>query len=158
MGTYMQGYGVEEERRNRVIKRIILGAVAAAVLAFVSYLFLHNYTEKKTINQFLAEINAHDYKAAYANWCNSSSPCPNYDYARFLQDWGPQKKISSPWKVASVESCKSFVTINVQAEGAELQSLGVQRGTRNVMYAPAPECQELGWHWKAFFQRIFGGS
>ena len=39
MGSYMQGYGVEEERRNRVIKRIILGAVAAAVLAFAAYLF-----------------------------------------------------------------------------------------------------------------------
>lgn len=154
----MQGYGVEEDRRNRIIKRIIIGAIVAAVLAWVFYLLFHNYTEKKTVNQFLAEINAHDYKAAYAKWCNAANPCPYYDYGRFLQDWGPQKKVSSPWKVASVESCKSFVTVNVQAAGAELQSLGVQRGTRTLMYAPAPECQEMQWHWKAFFHRIFGGS
>jgi len=50
------------------------------------------------------------------------------------------------------------VTVNVKANGAELQSLAVQRGSNTIMYAPAPECQEPQWHWKAFFHRIFGGG
>lgn len=157
MASYMQGYGIADERRSRTIKLIILGAVSAAAIAFGAYLFLHDYSEKKAVNHFLDQLNAHDYNGAYADWCNTASPCPYYDYARFLQDWGPEKKISSPWKVASVESCKSFVTVNVQAQGAELQSLGVQRGASALMFAPAPECQEMQWHWKEFFRRIFGG-
>ena len=104
-------------------------------------------------------MNAHDYKSAYADWgCTTGAPCRNYDYTRFMQDWGPSPKIASPWKIASVDGCKTFVTVNVTAQGAELQSLGVERGTKTIMFAPAPECQEPKWHWKQFFQRVFGGG
>jgi hypothetical protein len=118
-----------------------------------------DYSEKQTVKRFLAEINAHDFQKAYADWgCTAARPCPNYSYSRFLEDWGPEKKTESPWKIASVDSCRSFVTVNVQATGAELQSLGVERGSHTLMYAPSPECQEYKWHWKAFFHRIFGGG
>jgi len=48
--------------------------------------------------------------------------------------------------------------VNVQAPGTELQSLAVQRSDKSLGYAPAPECQERQWRWKAFFQRLFGGG
>jgi hypothetical protein len=159
MGSYLQGYGVGEERRNTIIKRIIFAVIGVALLGWVAYLVFEDYSEKQVIKKFLAEVNRHDYKDAYASWgCNTSTPCPNYNYSRFLEDWGPAKKVTSPWKVASVDSCRSFVTVNVQADGAELQSLGVERGARTIMYAPSPECQERKWHWKQFFQRIFNRS
>jgi hypothetical protein len=158
MGSYLQSYGAGDERRNRVIKRIIIAVVCTLVLSWIGYLLLKDYSEKRLVNRFLAEVNAHEYQRAYADWgCTAATPCPNYAYSRFLEDWGPEKKIGSPWKVASVDSCRTFVTVNVQASGAELQSLGVERGAHTLMYAPSPECQEFKWHWKAFFQRIFGG-
>jgi hypothetical protein len=157
MSSYLQGYGVGEERRNRIVKRIILSFVAALVLAWALYLIFQNYTEKQLVKQFLAEVNARNYQKAYVDWgCTAQTPCPNYSYSRFLEDWGPEKKIGSPWKIASIDGCKSFVTVNVQADGAELQSLAVERGSHLVSYAPAPECQEAKWHWKQFFQRILG--
>lgn len=157
MGSYLQHYGAGEERRNRIIKWIVLSLIAAAILAWIAYLIFHNYSEKQTVKQFLAEVNAHDYQDAYRAWgCTAQNPCRNYDYGRFLEDWGPNKKITSPWSIASVDGCRSFVTVNVKADGAELQSLGVERGTRTVMYAPSPECQEPKWHWKQFFQKILG--
>jgi hypothetical protein len=157
MGSYLQQYGISEERRNRVIKWIIIGAVSAAILAWIAYLFFHNYSEKQSVKHFLAQVNGRDYQAAYRDWgCTTEHPCPNYDYRRFLEDWGPSKKITSPWQIASVDGCRDFVTVNVQAGGAELQSLAVQRGTSTMGYAPAPECQERKWHWKQFFQRITG--
>jgi hypothetical protein len=73
-----------------------------------------------------------------------------------MDDWGPSKKIASPWRVASVDGCKSFVTVNVQAEGSELQSLAVQRNDDSLGFAPAPECQEKQWRWKQFFSHLFG--
>jgi hypothetical protein len=159
MGGYLQNYGAGEEHRNRIVKFLILGVVAALVLSLVAYLLLHNRSEKKTVERFLAQVNAHDYKDAYVTWgCTEAKPCRNYDFGRFMEDWGPKTKATSPWRIANVEGCKSFVTVNVKADGAELQSLGVDRGARTVNYAPSPECQEKKWHWKQFFQRIFGGD
>jgi hypothetical protein len=157
--SYLQAYGAGEERRNRIIKWLILSFIAAILLGWASYLFLHDYFETATVKHFLAEVNGKDYQAAYRDWgCTDTKPCPNYDFKRFLQDWGPEKKASSPWKVESVDGCRAFVTVNVEAAGAELQSLGVERGTKTLMYAPGPECQEAKWHWKAFIKRIFGRS
>jgi len=159
MGGYLQNYGAGEEHRNRIVKLIIGGVLGALILALIAYFFLHDRSEKKTVERFLAQVNAHDYKDAYVTWgCTEAHPCRNYDFARFLEDWGPKTKASSPWKIASVEGCRSFVTVNVKADGAELQSLGVDRGARTVNYAPSPECQERKWQWKQFFQRIFGRS
>jgi hypothetical protein len=159
MGSYLQTYGAGDERRNRIRKFIILGVAAALILTIAGYFFFHNRSETKTVERFLAEVNSHNYPAAYADWgCTMANPCKNYDYTRFLEDWGPPKKAGSPWKIASIDGCRAFVTVNVQADGAELQSLGVDRGARTLNYAPAPECQEKKWRWKQFFQRIFGGG
>ncbi len=159
MGSFLQGYGVEEERRSRAIKWIILGCIAAIIVAIAGYLFFHNRPEKQSVKHFLSEVNGRDYPAAYRDWgCTNAHPCPNYDYNRFLEDWGPSKKISSAWKIASIDGCKTFVTVNVQAEGAELQSLAVERDNGALGFAPAPECQEKQWRWKQFFQRLFHGG
>jgi len=118
MGGYLQTYGEGEERRNRVIKILILSIIGLLILLWALYLFFHNYYEKQTVSRFLEQVNKQDYAGAYADWgCTTAAPCKNYDYNRFLQDWGPDKKISSPWKIVSVDGCKAFVTVNVQASG-----------------------------------------
>ena len=157
MGSYLQQYGAGDERRSRIIKVAVLSCLAIVILAISAYLFFHNYGEKEVVKDFLSQLNSHEYEQAYRDWgCTGEHPCPNYNYQRFLEDWGPKQKISSPWKIASVDGCKTFVTINVQAEGSELQSLSVQRDNRSLSFAPSPECQEKEWHWKQFFQRLFG--
>jgi len=153
--TYLEGYGLEDERRSRTIRYIILGALAAAILIVIGYFVLHDYSEKQVANQFLTELNEHNYQAAYSTWC--PKPCEHYDYARFAADWA-NKKIASNWKIDSTDSCKAFLTVNVTADGAELQSLSVERGTKMLSFAPAPDCQEYKWHWKQFFRRIFHGG
>jgi len=159
VGAYLQQYGTEEERRGRVIKWIVISCIAVAIIAFAAYLIFHNYPEERVAKHFLADVNSHNYQAAYRDWgCTTQHPCPSYDYSRFLQDWGPNKNITSPWRIQSTDSCKSFLTVNVQAQGSELQSLAVQRSDHSLSFAPAPECQEKQWRWKQFFQRIFGGG
>lgn len=156
MGSYLQQYGVEEQKRGRIIKWIVVSFTAAVILALGGYFFYHNYPEKQVVKHFLGEVNSQNYKSAYADWgCTAQHPCRNYDFNRFLQDWGPDKKAQSPWKIASVDGCKSFVTVNVQAAGTELESLAVQRSDSSLGYAPSPECQERQWRWGQFFHRIF---
>ncbi|MGA8025863.1 MAG: hypothetical protein WB992_01870 [Bryobacteraceae bacterium] len=159
MGSYLQQYGAGDEERSRLIKRIVLAVIGALVVAVAAYFFFHNFPEKQIARHFLADINSARYQDAYRDWgCTTQHPCPNYDYGRFLEDWGPPKKVSSPWGIASVDGCRSFVTINVEARGAELQSLAVQRDNHSLGFAPAPECQERQWRWKSFFQRLLGRS
>jgi hypothetical protein len=156
VGSYLQQYGVGDERRSRTIKWIILSCVAAAVIAVAAYLIFYNYPEKRVANHFLADVNSQNFQAAYRDWgCTTDHPCPNYDYHRFMEDWGPSKKVTPPWRVESVDGCRAFVTVNVQAQGSELQSLAVARDGRALSFAPAPECQEKQWRWKQFFQRLF---
>lgn len=159
MGSYLQTYGVADERRGRIIKRLLIAAGSVLAILLFGYLFFHNYSEKRVANSFLDKINAKDYQAAYREWgCTDQHPCPNYDFHRFMNDWGPASKAESPWKVTSIDACKSFVTINVQAKGTELESLAVQRNDKSLGFAPASECQEPQWHWKQFFSRIFHHS
>ena len=159
MGSYLQSYGIEEEHRGRVIRRIVAGCVAAVLIAIAAYFVFHDYPEKQIVKRFLAEINSRNYQAAYRDWgCTDRHPCPNYDMRRFMDDWGQPKNGSSPWKIASVDSCRTFVTVNVQATGTELQSLAVQRSDDSLGFAPSPECQERKWRWGQFFRRMFGGG
>jgi hypothetical protein len=159
MGSYLQQYGVDDERRGRVIWRIVYAVLGLLVLSVAGYFFLHDFSEKRVANRFLDHINAHQFTEAYADWgCTKEHPCPNYDYARFLQDWGPGKKAASPWKVDSTDSCRYFLTVNVKAEGREVESLSVQRADKSLSFAPAAECQERQWRWKQFFARFFGGG
>ena len=153
--SYLEGYGIEDEKRSRAIRYIILGALAALILVVVGYFVLHDYSEKKVAETFLSELNQHNYQAAYATWC--PTPCDHYDYGRFAADWA-NKKITSAWKIDSTDSCKAFLTVNVTADGTDIQSLSVERGTKVLSFAPAPDCQEYKWHWKQFFKRIFGSS
>lgn len=157
MGTYLQQYGVDDERRGRVIWGIIYGVLGALILGVIAYFFLHDFGEKRVANRFLGHINAKQFNEAYTDWgCTNQHPCPNYPYTRFLEDWGPVKKINSPWKVDSTDSCRYFLTVNVKAEGTELESLSVQRADKSLGFAPAAECQERQWRWKQFFSRLFG--
>ncbi|MBV9759243.1 MAG: hypothetical protein JO340_01655 [Acidobacteriaceae bacterium] len=159
MGSYLQTYGEGDERRGRIIRRIVWAGIVVVVVAIAAYLFFHNLAEKQVARHFLSDLNSKNYQEAYRDWgCSTEHPCKNYDFSRFLQDWGPSNNVSPPWKIASVDGCRSFVTVNVQATGSELQSLAIERDNHALGFAPSPECQEPQWRWKQFFERIFGGS
>lgn len=154
--TFLDDYGVSDERRNRVIRWIILSVVAVAAISLAAYIFLEDYGESQKAKRFIEKVNAHDYKAAYEEWgCTAQHPCPNYDFSRFLDTWGPQSKATGAWKIASTDSCKSFLTVNVRASGAEPESLAVQRNDNSLGYAPAAECQERKWRFGQFFRQFF---
>jgi len=155
MASYLADYGIEDERRGKVIRYIAVTVVAAVLLAWLGYALWRNYPEKHVAKEFLSLLNQHNYQTAYSIWC--PKVCEHYDYSQFMADWGANKT-AAPWKIDSTDSCKAFLTVNVTADGSEVQSLSVERGTKVLSFAPAPECQEYKWHWKQFFSRIFGRS
>ncbi|HEX7360808.1 MAG TPA: hypothetical protein VF283_09980 [Bryobacteraceae bacterium] len=162
MGGYLEHYERGEAsraHRTRIIKWVIIACIIAAIAVWIFYMTFHNRVEVQKARHFLAQVNAQHYQQAYATWgCTSTHPCPNYNYQRFMEDWGP-KVAQSPWKVDNIDACKYFVTVNVKAKGAPLASLAVERGPKHVLsFAPFPRCREKQWHWGNFFHRIFGGG
>lgn len=101
---YLDEYGEQEARRAqrlRQTKRAIVGVSAVLVAAGVFYFWFKNYPEEKLVKGFLAAVERGDYPAAYGFWgCRAESPCPNYSYKDFLEDWGP----NPPSQVGKVQS------------------------------------------------------
>ena len=93
MSGYLEDYGEGEERRGRLIKRLVVALVALLIVGFFSYEFFQNYSEEHLVKQFISEVNAAHYSAAYQTWgCSDAHPCRDYSYQRFLEDWGPGKQ------------------------------------------------------------------
>ena len=139
MSGYLQDYGAGEERRARFIKWLVVALVALLIIGFSGYEFFQNYSEERLVKQFLSELNASQFPAAYQTWgCSDTHPCRDYNYQRFLEDWGPAKQ-TTVWKVADVDGCATGAIVTVSAPGAEKTPLWVERGTSSLTFSPWPE-------------------
>ena len=114
MADYLDEYGIEETRRNRVVKRIVLSAIAIVVVAVAAYLFLRNYKEKQAVKNFLTEVNSGQLPAAYTTWgCTATHPCRDYSYQKFLEDWGHKKN----WRITDVDGCPAGAVVTSRQTG-----------------------------------------
>lgn len=154
MSTYLQTYGAGEEKRNRIIKTIILTVLGVLILSAVLYETFKNFRETQLVKHFLVEVNQKKLPDAYRTWgCTSDRPCRDYQYSKFMEDWG---KSAKQWEVRDVESCATGVLISVGAQGAENQPLWVEKGTNTIGFAPFPDCVAKKWRWGQFFDRLRG--
>ena len=97
-GFLDDAYGATDARRERNVKRIVLGTLGAIVLAVLLYFWFRDYREEHQVRTFLSALSKSDYKSAYALWgCTDATPCRDYQYDKFLEDWGA----SSPHANAS---------------------------------------------------------
>lgn len=142
MPGYLEGYGEGAERRGKIIRWIILGVIVVGVLTAALYFLLRDRAEKKQLETFLEDLKRKDYRSAYALWgCTDQSPCPQYAFNKFMEDWGP----SSPHanadaaKMTKTKSCSTGVIQFVQFPGDEVQ-LWVERRSKTIGFAPWPVC------------------
>src|SRR5437016_2451046 len=101
MGSYLEAYGADEAqraRRARTVRISITAAVLAILAALILYMEFRNYTQVSVVRHFLELLRQRDYADAYRMFgCTEATPCPNYAYPKFLEDWGP----NSPFADAS---------------------------------------------------------
>jgi hypothetical protein len=91
MGGYLEGYGVKEARRGRMVKWTALAVLLVVVAGSLTYLAFRSYPANKKVELFLADLRKRDYQSAYRLWgCTESSPCREYSLEKFLEDWGPK--------------------------------------------------------------------
>jgi hypothetical protein len=140
MAGYLADYGAGEERRENIVKKLLIAlAVAIVVGAPLLYIF-HNIRQERQLKQFFALLAAHDYKGAYALWgCTDQKPCVGYAMTAFMQDWGPDKGDPTKYKVTRSKSCGSGVILNVDF-GSDRDILWVQRDNLLLGFSPFPGC------------------
>jgi hypothetical protein len=142
MAEYLAGYGVEEAKRERIVKRLVVAALLAIFVAGSLFLFWRNYPQKRQINAFLADLGRQDYRGAYRLWgCTPPSPCSDYTFEKFMEDWGPKSGRSiSAAKIEKIRSCSSGVIFIVSFSQTDEVDLWVDRGQKNIGFAPWPVC------------------
>ena len=91
MSSYLAGYGEGEERKAKLFKWAALGIPTALVLGVVLYFFLRHYPQRSQLAGFLDDMRAGNVASAYTRWgCSQQNPCRDYNWERFLADFGPK--------------------------------------------------------------------
>jgi len=164
MSGYLEAYGAAEQQRARVIAIIKTSSIILAsllVVGLILYGVFKNYSEEQRAKTFLGLLSAQNYPAAYAMWgCTDSHPCPDYLFAKFQEDWGPNSgHAKAAAHIALSQSCGSGVLIRLDYRGSEEPvSLWVDREGGTLSFAPWPECPGRHLHFGAWLKSVFGGS
>ncbi len=92
MGSYLDAYasaGQQSERRGRIVKRVAVTVLTAAVIVTAAYFGLRTWNQEHVVNQFLEDLKRKDYQSAYKLWgCTPETPCKDYPSDKFNEDWG----------------------------------------------------------------------
>ena len=139
---YLDAYGAGEERRNRIIKRLLIAALIVVVIGIGLWFRFRNWAEDQQVSRFLELLRGKDYKTAYSLWgCTFDRPCRDYSFEKFMEDWGPQSPHAdaAAMQVTDTKSCSSGVIKFVKSPQDVVQ-LWVDRRTRQIGFAPWPVC------------------
>jgi hypothetical protein len=154
-GILDASYGAADERRSRLIKRIVIWGGAAVIVILGLYLWFRNFRQEQTVKQFFALLAQKRYQEAYAMMgCAADHPCKYYSPEKFMEDFGPSSPFAHPesLKVAHEDNCGNGVVFDVgQPEG-----LFVDKDTNTVSFAPGPRCPGRHLQLWEFLKSRFG--
>ena len=137
--SYLDDYGVADARREKKIKRALIVLVSVVAVSGFLYFWFKNYREEGRVRDFLAVLARGDYPAAYAFWgCRVESPCPNYDYKTFLEDWGPSSQVGKLTSHRLVRSAEqgSGVVVTVELNDKQRVRLWAEKKNLELGFAP----------------------
>ena len=143
MAGYLDSYGVQDAKRERRWKAIVLGVLAFAIVALIIFLVFRNRSEKRVAENFVDALRAHDYQRAYQIWgCSPQNPCRDYSMQKFMEDWGPNGLYSNASAInfTTVDACGDGVVLTVQYPNAQPFGLWVNSNTKVMGFAPWPRC------------------
>lgn len=139
---YLDGYGEGVERRNRIIKILLLTLLGLLILGGILWFRFRNFREDQAVDRFFEALRNRDYQAAYIYWgCSVTKPCRDYSYEKFMEDWGPQSRHADvgAMKIADSKSCSGGVIKFVKFPADQVE-LWVDRTTKTIGFAPWPVC------------------
>jgi hypothetical protein len=162
MAGYLDHYGEGQERREKIVKWVVLSVVAILVGGGLLYAIFRDYPEERQVSRFFDLLERHNYQAAYALWgCNTpdAKACRDYPLADFMKDWGPEAASVNNAEVLDGESCGSGVIVDVDAGKAGDKKLWVERSSHFLGFPPYDRCPEgnrIHDLWRNFRYRLRG--
>jgi hypothetical protein len=142
MAGYMDGYGVEDARREKIRNRVAIALVVLLVVGVTLYFLFRNYKEEQQLKAFFNYLRNNDYAAAYTLWgCTVDNPCRDYKYESFMEDWGPAGAYSKldAMEVVRTRSCVGSVIQNLTISGQEVDLI-VHRDSLLIGFSPWKLC------------------
>jgi hypothetical protein len=140
MAGFLEEYGAGDERRDRIVKGIVVSVAVLAVLLGVLYFLFHNYRQEQTAKRFYDLLEAHNYQAAYDMWVSSDSERTGYPMTAFMQDWGPQAMDVRKFTVLDAESCGNSVIVDADLGAAGDRKVWINRQTLVLGFGPYDQC------------------
>jgi hypothetical protein len=143
MAGYLDTYGVSDQKRERLTKKIVIALLITAVVGLSLFLFFRNFSEKRVAGSFFDALRANDHREAYRIWgCTEQTPCRDYSFEKFMEDWGPQGAYSNihEARVTTVDACGEGVVLTVSVPNVEPFGIWVERSTHTMSFAPWPRC------------------
>ncbi len=143
MAGYLDQYGAGEERRAKIIKTLVISAVAVVVIGGILFFIFHNYRQEQQAKRFFEMLERHDYQGAYSLWVRSDSDRRGYPFESFMRDWGPQSGHPdvNGYRISKSRSCGSGVILTVDFPDHQPQEkLWVERDNLLMGFSPLPGC------------------
>lgn len=143
MAGYLDKYGAGEEQREKLIKRLVLSVLAILILGGALFFTFKNYRQEKQVKYFFEVLRKGDYQSAYRLWgCTETKPCRDYQFDKFMEDWGP-KSIRSDMeapRITKSRSCGTGVILTVDLAKDRQEKLWVERDDLTIGFSPWPAC------------------
>jgi hypothetical protein len=157
-GILDDAYGVGDERRERIRKRVILSGLAAVVIGTVLYFTFRTWPQERVVKRFVTLLAQKDYQDAYKLWgCTPETPCKYYPPDRFTADWGPDGAYAdiAAAHIDNVDFCDTGVVFTVTFPKADAIGLWVERETNVISFAPWVRCPGRHLHLWEFLKSRF---
>ena len=143
MAGYLENFGAGEEQREKRRWRIVFSVLGLIVISGALYFAFRNYREEKQLTLFFDLLRQQNFKSAYEMWgCTEKTPCRDYSFDRFQEDWGSKSKHANlgSMKVVKTKSCDGGIIRIVDFGGGDEVNLWVDRKDRTIGFAPWPVC------------------
>jgi hypothetical protein len=157
MADYLADYGVKDQKREKRNKLIVFTVIGSVIVAGLVWYFARTFSEERTAKRFVALLESKDYKGAYAMWgCTDQTPCRDYKFERFLEDWGPKSPYSNPGDISFTlaETCGNSVWVTLKTPKTEELGISVDPDTKFISFTPAARCPGQ-WRFREFPARLW---
>ncbi len=153
---YLGSYGVKDAKREKRFYQIAGTIIGTALLGAFLWYYFRTWGEEQAVKQFFANLQAKNYKAAYTQFgCTGASPCRDYAFDKFLEDWGDKSTFADVSNVSLglVEPCGNMVWVEVKRPGKPAIGLAVDPQTKAVGYALSARCPGV-WRVRDFPSKL----